>query len=88
MFLVLLLGLDEGLLEKVGLWQNALAAASSAGGVGLTLGIGQANSKRLGLWLALAHVRHRIPNPASGTAYVGHKVHLRYDCDRVGTCAD
>ncbi len=46
------------------------------------LRVGKSNCQSLGLGLSLTHIRGSIPNPASITANIGRKLHLRdnYDC--------
>lgn len=46
----------------------------------LTLAVGEADSKRLGLGLALADIGGGIPDPAAVAAYVGRKLHVGNNC--------
>jgi hypothetical protein len=49
----------------------------------LTLAVGEADSQRLSLWLALADIGGGVPDPAAVAADVGRQLHVRDNCAHV-----
>lgn len=78
--LVLLLCLDKGILELVGIWRLvSCALAPSVKHGKRTVGVGKADGQGDGLGLSLADIGSRVPDPAAVRANVGRKLHLGDD---------
>lgn len=78
--LVVLLGFDEGILERVGVWEMSVSRPHLFPGAGEhTLRVGKADSKGHGLSLALANIGSGVPHPTPVRSDVGGQLHLRDD---------